>query len=470
VKQINIAKKEVVWNYAGTLFNMGSNYFQLPFLLYFLDSDRLGLWYVLMSLSAISSLITFGFTPSFSRSVAYCWSGAKSLSKEGKEKEMLSDGEIDYHLLVNVFSACKVVYFFMAVIATFFLVTFGTIYISIIAGNIMCINIKAGWCIFLIAVFINIYYGYYSALLIGSGGVKENGQAIVIANIARLFLLAILLSTGFDFLGVCISYFVYGFLLRVVCKFFLDKRFAIKRLVKDQNISISKKDVICCLETLWPNAWRDGMVSVSDYVSTQAGTLICSAFMSLEQTATYSILSQVAVAVAKVSRSIDVAHLPVIQSAYVNDDKTKLKKTQAMCVAGYIIVFIIGTVGTVFIGLPIIHVLKPEILLDIYLFLGLAIYQFIISLRNCYSSYLSSTNRLWYWKSYIFASGLCLVLELLLFNQTRLGGYVIVISSIVSEAVYNIWHWPKLVNRELNMDIHDYWTGMGDFIRMLLGR
>ncbi len=204
VKQINIAKKEVLWNYAGTLFNMGSNYFQLPFLLFFLNSDRLGLWYVLMSLSAIANLITFGFTPSFSRSVAYCWSGAKTLSKEGKVKEMSSDGEIDYHLLVNVFSTCKVVYFLMAVAAACFLAAFGTVYIISIAGNIMCINIKAGWVVFLSAVFINIYYGYYSALLVGSGGIKENSQAIAIANIVRLFLLALLLWLGFDFL--CYSF------------------------------------------------------------------------------------------------------------------------------------------------------------------------------------------------------------------------------------------------------------------------
>lgn len=470
MKQINVAKKEVVWNYIGTLFNMGSNYFQLPFLLYFLNPDKLGLWYVLMSLSAISSLITFGFTPSFSRSVAYCWSGAKSLSKEGKVENVSSNGEIDYQLLANVFSTCKVVYFLMAVVATFFLATIGTIYINYIARNIMCINIKMGWAVFLLAVFINIYYGYYSALLVGSGGIKENSQAITISNIVRVLLLSILLWFGFDFLGVCISYFCYGFILRAVCKYVLDKRITLKKIVKEQNISISKKDITYCLETLWPNAWRDGMVSISDYVSTQAGTLICSGFMNLEQTATYSILSQVAVAIAKMSRSIDVAHLPVIQSAYVNDDKTKLKKIQAMCVAGYIIVFFIGTFGIVFIGLPIIHLLKPEILLDIYLFLGLAIYQFIISFRNCYSSYLSSTNRLWYWKSYIFASGVCLLLEIFLFNQTRLGGYVIVISSIVSEVIYNIWHWPRLVNRELNMEIHDYWIGMGDFIRMMLGR
>lgn len=68
------------------------------------------------------------------------------------------------------------------------------------------------------------------------------------------------------------------------------------------------------------------------------------------------------------------------------------------------------------------------------------------------------------------ASGICLILEVVLFSQTQLGGYVIVISSILSETVYNIWHWPRLVNRELNMNIHDYWTGMKDFVQMLLGR
>lgn len=470
MSQIKIAKKEVLWNYIGTFFNMGSNYLQLPFLLQFLDADVLGLWYVLMSLSAISNLITFGFTPSFSRSVAYCWSGAQQLKKEGKVAKEESSGERDYTLLAQVISTCKLIYFVMACVATFILASIGTLYINFIASDIMSTNIIVGWIIFLLAIFINLYYGYNNAILVGVGGIKENNEAITVSNIIRVVLLAVLLFLGLDFTGACITFLAYGFILRFMCKRSFEKRTSLSKIIKQEKIVTTKEAIIDCFKTLWPNAWRDGMVSVSDYVSTQAGTLLCSTFLTLEQTATYSIISQVTVAVAKIARSVDNAHLPVIQSAYINNDKDKIKKTQSMCVSAYVLVFVIGSIGMAVVGLPVIHIFKTDMEIDLLLFLGLSIYQFMISFRNCYAAYMSSTNRLWYWKSYIVASAICLGLQIVLFMNTDFGVWVIVFSSIISELVYNIWHWPMFVNKELELSMKDYTNGLMEFIKMFLSR
>ena len=59
--KINISKKDVVWNYVGTIFSMGMGYLLLPFLLIYFDDETLGIWYIFMSLANIANLFVLVF-------------------------------------------------------------------------------------------------------------------------------------------------------------------------------------------------------------------------------------------------------------------------------------------------------------------------------------------------------------------------------------------------------------------------
>ena len=82
--QIRSSTSDVSWNYIGIIMSMGSNFLLLPFLIRFIDSEMLGLWYVYLSIGGIVTLFDFGFNPTLARNVAYCWSGAKQLNEEAK--------------------------------------------------------------------------------------------------------------------------------------------------------------------------------------------------------------------------------------------------------------------------------------------------------------------------------------------------------------------------------------------------
>ena len=62
---IKAKKKDIVWNYIGIFFSMGANFLILPFMLWFLDADSIGLWYVYLSIGGIAALFDFGFNPTF---------------------------------------------------------------------------------------------------------------------------------------------------------------------------------------------------------------------------------------------------------------------------------------------------------------------------------------------------------------------------------------------------------------------
>ena len=87
--EIKIKRRDVVWGYLGTITSMLANLVIIPFVLYKLNNDEIGLYYIFVAVSSISQLFDFGFSPSIARSVAYIWTGVKELKKSGDRKSVV---------------------------------------------------------------------------------------------------------------------------------------------------------------------------------------------------------------------------------------------------------------------------------------------------------------------------------------------------------------------------------------------
>lgn len=453
--KINISKKDIIWNYAGTLFSMGMGYLLLPFLLLYFDEDTLGLWYVFMNLSNVANLFVFGFSPSFARNVAYCWNGAEKLVAKGKYQETAEDRMINVDLFRIVLKTCKTVYLLIATIMLGCFLTVGTLYVKHIAGAMLSGKYYVSWFIFLAAVFLNLDFGYYISLLSGIGKVAEKNKAQVCASVIRIFMTALLLRAGWGFVGACVAYLLYGFTFRVICKYYFTRSLRETDGELDFNIKINKTQIRDCLLTIWPNTWREGLVSVSDYLCTQAGTIVASFFLTLAQTGQFSLAVQLITVIAKLSRSFQIAHIPALQSAYISNDRGRGREIHAMCIFVYCTVFWIGFAALLTVGLPIIQLIKPDIALDKMVLSGVAVSQFLIVFRNCYASYLSTTNQIEYWRGFIVSGCISVFVSALLLHFMDIGVWAIIIAAILSELAYNTWRWPVEVHRLLELSIQD---------------
>ena len=80
---IKITKKDVLWSYFAQIFTVASGLITLPLILKLLSAEEIGMNYLMLSLGALVSLFDFGFTPQFSRNIAYVFTGAQVLQKEG---------------------------------------------------------------------------------------------------------------------------------------------------------------------------------------------------------------------------------------------------------------------------------------------------------------------------------------------------------------------------------------------------
>lgn len=451
--KINLSKKDIIWSYIGTILSMGANLLMLPFLMFYLDDDTLGLWYIFASIGAIATLFDFGFGVTFARNVTYAWAGAKELKKEGVE--FTQNSELDYKLMKKVLRTCKIVYGIIAGMALLLLLTLGTGYVLFVSRRLSGYRHIIAWIIYVVAVFLNLYYGYYASFLRGVGNVAQANKNTVWARLIQIVLMIALLLMRFGLIGVCVAYLAYGTIFRLLGKHYFYKYKGIGEnlsKVKDEPSWNEVKDMI---EIVWHNAWRDGAISLCNYCCNQVSTLICSAYLSLAETGTYSIGVQIASAIATIAGTLYNTYQPELQVAYISADKDKMRKTMSMIVISFVYLFFLGTVSFCIVGVPLLKLVKPSAVVSIPVLLGLCLYQFILKYRNCYTSYFSCTNRIIYVGGFTVSAILCVGLSFVVIGPLNMGVWGLIIAQIISQAVYNLWKWPSLGHKELGLSIKD---------------
>lgn len=445
--QINLNKKDAIWSFIGTLMTMGINFLILPFVLYFLDENEIGLYYIFSSLSNIVVMLDFGFSPSIARSMAYAWCGAKRLSKNDLilEKKL----KPNYELMKCLIHTCKRIYCVIAIVALIGCSTLGTYYIYILIENYSQPLYYVAWCIYALAIVLNLLVGYYSVFLRGVGDVAGINKVTVISRILQLGLSVFCLNLGFGIVGIATSYLLYGLCFRLMAKkrFYQYKDIGKKLMATSCNNSEYTNYNI--LKAIWPNTWRDGVVTVSNYLVNQSATIIASLYFSLYETGIYSLCVQVMSAISQISGTLYTAYQPTLQSAFVNDDKEKQRNCMSIIIFSYITLFIAGSILFILIGRPIIAILQPSYTLDIQLIIMAGIYQFILKYRNSYCSYISTTNRLMYAGPFFYSAIINIILSVVLVGGLDQGIYGLLLVQIASQVIYNAWKWPVLVHKEL---------------------
>lgn len=447
--EIKLTKRDIIWSYIGTILSMGINFIMLPFLMYFLDGDMLGLWYVFASIGALATLFDFGFGVTFARNITYAWSGARSLKKEGVNfSENITP---DFILIKKVLLTCKIIYGIIAGASILALLTVGTYYIMYISREVEGNSQIVAWIIYSIGIFLNLYYGYYASFLRGVGNVAQANKNTVYARVIQLVLMVALLVSGFDLLGVCVAYLAYGTVFRLLGKkyFYQYKNIGYElSLLKEK---IPRKEIREMVGIVWHNAWRDGLIAFSNYFCIQASTIICSLYLSLAETGVYSIGVQLATAIAVIAGTMYNTYQPELQSAYVLNDRAKMCKIMSVIVMSFVYLYLAGIILFCLGGMPILKFIRPSATVSYPVLLGLCAYQFILQFRNCYTSYFSCTNRIIYLRAFLCSAILCIVLSLFLAGSCQLGIWGLIMAQIISQAVYNLWKWPLLAHRELHL-------------------
>ena len=265
-----------------------------------------------------------GFTSTLSRNILYCLSGAKKLTKQGCDYSSV-DGEVDWHLMRVVLDTSKTIYAVLGLIALFVAATLGTFYVSYVTDSFLIEGSLPAWIVFVVSIFTNLYFLYCLTFLRGLGDVAGENRAKTLARIGQLAITAVLLFCGLSLLAAALGFLAYSTLLRLFAIRTFRSHHDVEKGIKSDAAAVAKDEMLDVLKTVSFVAWRDGVVSLAWYGATQATSLLCSAFLGLEQTGTYSVMLQFATAIHQISSAYLRSCFPTFQSAYVRDDKQTQK-------------------------------------------------------------------------------------------------------------------------------------------------
>src|SRR5690606_10275109 len=217
---------------------------------------------LLIALGAMVALFDFGFSPQFSRNITYVFTGATDLKKDGV-RVVKDSNTINYNLLVNLIATAKYVYLRIALVITFFLLTFGTWYVYEVTDGFGTVhNALAIWVITILSSFLNFYFAYFDSLLLGRGLIKEANKAVIFSKIVYLILAVSGLYLNFGLLGISTAALIAALVYRAVSfRYFYDD--VLRRAIEGVRVDFPKRKEL--LGSIWYNSRKLGLVLLSGY-------------------------------------------------------------------------------------------------------------------------------------------------------------------------------------------------------------
>lgn len=437
--QITAKKSDFIWNYLGLFFRMAGAFLLLPLVLSMLDDRLVGLWYVFQAVNSFIAVFQAGFAPTFARHFAYCWSGSKSFKKQGAAHV---EEAVDYSAFRTLIAACKVVYKRIALTTALAMATIGSVYTHSVAIGMPMSEWLPAWVIFVAAVFLNIYFDYFESMLRGVGDFTGINKATIGASVSQLVIMAVLLLAGFGIMSCSIGFLVQGVAFRLLCSGYFSKHVEIKdglvsagRPLKAQVEEVRKE--------ISGNAYRDTLVSVANYLSTTANTLLCASFVGLAESSAFSIALQLLNACVNVSSVALSTYQPALQSAYANGDVRLERKLTSRVLVSFMGLYAICVVGLFTVGIPLLSMLGKASAFNYGVTAVLAIYMFLWKQHSVCATLIANTNKIPYTKAFVMSSLVGIILSLFFLQMLNGSIYGLIAGQFIAQAVYNNWKWPQ---------------------------
>lgn len=450
---INISKRDVIWGYIATFFQMASGLVTLPFILHFLSKEEVGLNYILLTVGAMVSLFDFGFTPQFSRNFSYIFSGAKDLAKEGLQEEV--GEETDYRLLNILIDVAKRVYSRISLIVLVLMISAGTIYIShVTEGFSLVRHSMAIWVIYSLSTFFNLYYTYYSSLLVGKGLVMESKKAMIASRLTYIILVVGFIYAGLGLLGVALANLISPFVLR-----FMAYRYFYNPEMKERlaGYKSSQEEISHYFGIIWYNARKIGLVMVGSYGINRFGLFLAGLFLSLEEVGSYGLMTQLVNVTVSLAANYYYVSEPQFALYKVRGEKENLLRRFALTANVFYVVFIIGTLFLIFCCPPLLELIKSQSVLPGWpVLLAYSVVILLEQNHSLFAGIIVVGNEVPYVKPALLSGLAIAVLSFFSLRFTNWGIMGLVLVQGVCQLAYNNWKWPLVVCHDFNISFPEF--------------
>jgi O-antigen/teichoic acid export membrane protein len=447
------SQSAVAWSLFATAVRLLSGVLVLPLIVRILPSDHLGLWYVFLSLQGIAALFDLGFSPAVTRAAGYLWGGAQQLRKFGVanlETSERANPQPNYQLLTSLVATMRLYYRFFGIGSGLIMLVVGGAWIWIKTQNFPdAASLRACYAVFVFGGFLNATGDLWPALLSVINGVRAAQKILVGSAFINLVTIVGGLLAHLGIWSLVIATVGAGAFIRWA------GRAAFFQLATAKLNRQSRPD-FHLIGTLWPTAWRSGLVSLGGFLVISANTLICSAFLDLKRTASYGLSLSLIAILTYASSSFIQIKLPLINQLRATNQTSEIvelwiQRTRisiVFFVFGALLLLSFGNFALETIGAKTLLLPKPQLALALLIF-GLEMHH------SLYAGLIISENQNPFVAPSLLSGSATLVLSLVL--TPRLGVWGMLLAQGLAQACFNNW-WPVYrAIRGLGIPWTEYW-------------
>jgi O-antigen/teichoic acid export membrane protein len=448
-------RSAVAWSMFTAALRICSAIFVLPLVLRYLPTEELGLWYVFGSIGGLTALLDFGFNTTMSRTAGYVWAGAKKLQALGLNHGDAPDSSHcgpNYELLSRMVVTMRFYYRCLAAIVLFFMLTAGTWWIWRQTGHFQNVfSLRAAWFFFCLGCALNTTGSLWPSLLIGINGVREVQYLGILQLAINFTVVPVLLFFHFGLWAVAISQFLMGLAARSGGRWYFYKMAGAG--LKTDGLSWDKE----LLLTLWPMAWRSGIVSVGTFLTLNANTLVCNAYLGLAETASYGLTMQVIGFLVPMSQVWIVVKFPQIAQLRAMNNVEEVARIFIGRMRIVIASYLLGAVTLLWIGNDLlVWVHAKTHMVPMPVLLALLAVNLLEMHHSQFGTLTVTENVIPFMKASII-SGVAIV-GLSFFITPHLGLWGIVLSFGGVQLCYNNWWMVWRGIQGINMTVSEYFS------------
>jgi len=451
---LRVHRSAAAWSFFSTVLRVGANIFVLPFILHKLSPDDYAVWIVFGTIGGLASLLDLGFEQTITRMTSYAWAGATKFRAFGfhEEDEKQTKSGPNLQLLQELIATLKAYYFYVGLGVLALLSLGGGVWIWAITRHLEnAASLQLAWLVYAVGCWLNFVVGRWPALLTGIGSVREAQVASIMSLLAYYVAVISGLLAGLGIWALVGGYVVMGFAAR-----HLGKRYFKKHAQLPGGLPSAR----ChweIFQAIWPNAWRVGLVTVGAYLTIQANTLVCSAFLGLKATAAYGLSFQLFSLLTNLCLVWVAVKMPRINMLRQNGSKAEIIDLFARRMRLSLLCHIVGSLVIIFLAPVVLHKFKSNIALISAGQMALWAFFRLLDLHHSTYTYLVLSENYNPFVKPSLVSGAAVVIVSLILTPW-IGVWGMILSTGLVSACYNNW-WPIVrALRGLNVKPGDYFA------------
>ncbi len=433
----------VVWSWGANGLRLASGLLLLPLVLNKLPAADLGMYYVLLSLSALVPLVDFGFGPTIGRFVSYAMGGAKAIQAQGLPQPGPSTSP-NYRLLWELLFTTRKLYRLLTLVLVIVLGAWGTYMVELrINETSSPLFTRLAWVATLVSAIFDIYASWWLIYLRSLNEVLPAARIALVGILVRVVIAAALLLCGFGLLSLPIGTLFGSVLQR------LAARWLCLRLLP-ADLAPASVDTKKHLRVIWPNTWRVGIQFLSSYLTTNANTAICLSVLGLVANGKYGLSLQLVGIVSGMATVWLSVKWPIIGQHYARHDLPAVQHVLWSRMWLQYLTFLAGAAGLLLVGPFLLqHFGSGKQMLSVP-WMGLLLLNAFLEMQFIlWGTLLFTENRMDYLWPTVGTNVASLGLSLILVHFTSLGLGALVLGPLLAGVVFNYWYWPAYTARRL---------------------